>query len=69
LSILTNLNCFLVWEPTSARTRVPHGTRREAELEAERLARVNPTKTFYVLHAVSRSRAETVHTQRVEEIR
>jgi len=48
---------YLVWEPMSGYARYQHKYRHDAEREAERLASENPEKSFYVLKALSVSKA------------
>ena len=52
------LKFWMVWREGSAQTRFRHQTKPEAELEAERLAQLNPGETFYVLKAVSALEAQ-----------
>jgi len=46
---------YLVWEPQNGYTKHRHDHRHQAELEAERLAALNPGKDFYVLQALTQS--------------
>ena len=49
---------YLVWEPEDGYAKRKHDNKREAEIEAERLAGMNPKKEFYVLRALSVSKTE-----------
>jgi hypothetical protein len=42
---------FLVWNPAGRSPSVRHDRREDASREAERLARLQPDATFYVLRA------------------
>lgn len=44
---------WMVWNPEGRQPQYKHFTRTEADMEAQRLARVNPEQSFYVLKAVS----------------
>jgi len=43
---------WMVWSPQGTMPTVQHETRHKAVTEAERLARGNPGREFYVLEAV-----------------
>ncbi len=43
---------WLVWNPEGRNPHYRHPTAKAAADEAERLAGMNPTKSFYVLHAI-----------------
>lgn len=45
---------FVVWEPSSGYTKYQHSNICMAEREAERLAVLNPNKSFIVLETRSR---------------
>lgn len=51
---------FYVYEPHSCYTKKPHESRRDARIEAERLARLNPGKTFKVLALIDECRTVDV---------
>lgn len=52
---------WVVWNPQGSNPTARHATRESADREAERLARTT-AGTFYVLHAVSRSRRVDIET-------
>lgn len=45
---------YLIWTPKGSNPRKRHPSIEEAEKEAERLAKLNPNKEFYVLKAVKK---------------
>lgn len=47
-----NQTYWVVWEPKSGYTKCKHYDFKTAQLEAERLATLNPSKEFVVLMAV-----------------
>ena len=54
---------FMVYGMDQGAPVMRHGSYADAKREAERLARNNPGKDFYVLAAVSRSRRVDVETE------
>lgn len=48
---MTMPNFYLVWAEETGRTNYRHSLIESARAEAERLARENPTRKFYVLEA------------------
>jgi hypothetical protein len=57
---------WLVWSPQGiGPPRYRHPSERQAQTEAERLAREHPSAEFYVLHAISCSKVTTVETARL----
>lgn len=63
---------YLVWSPTgSTPPRYCHGTQDAAEAEADRLARANPGKNFFVvapLYSVVAGAFETKHFTLPDEV-
>ncbi len=53
---------WMVWNPMGRAPTFKHRTKGGAQLEAERLARLNRGETFFVLEAVSMSKAVDVET-------
>ncbi len=61
------LGKYYVWCKERDKPRRRHDQRASAEIEAERLAKTFPEHTFWVVKAISYSKARTVITTRVEE--
>lgn len=57
---------WLVWNPAGNSPRYKHPSEESAEREAERLAALNPSDSFYVLEALTCSRNIAVRTTRLE---
>ncbi len=53
---------YMIWCEGNRAPTVKHETRHAAITEADRLARVNPGKTFYVLAAIEECTAAVVTT-------
>lgn len=49
---MKQMDFYMVWRQGTREIGVRHETFERAKGEAERLARANPSCTFYVLHAV-----------------
>lgn len=56
---------YLVWNPKGQNPKALHSCESSARMEAERLAKLNPSEEFYVLEAKLVSRAVTVVTTRL----
>ncbi len=56
----TFLTFYLVWNPESGYTKFKHENYDSAHNEAERLAKENSGKEFYVLQTVERCKIKTV---------
>ena len=60
---------YLVWEPTSGYTKYRHRDKQDARREAERLAAENHGELFYVLKALTVTRAiKPVETEELNTI-
>lgn len=60
---------FLVWNPKGPRSpSFRHGTRKSAEMEAQRLSQQNPGQEFYVLAPVARATTAKPVTPKTEMI-
>jgi hypothetical protein len=51
---------WMIWNPEGNMPRFCHDTEAAAETEAERLARLNPGQSFYILEAVQRYRVDSL---------
>lgn len=57
---------YLVWNPQGHSPTHKHDTQHDAEHEAQRLARLNPEQTFFVLEPISAMRTRDVDVERFE---
>lgn len=63
LSITNQQAFWLVWQPETGKPNVKHDTFAEAQTEAERLARNNRGKRFYVLQAIAHAVVDEVKVE------
>jgi hypothetical protein len=57
---------YLVWNPEGHSPTFKHNTQQDAEREAQRLARICPEQTFFVLEPVSAARKRDVDIERFD---
>lgn len=62
-----NIEFFIVWNPAGDNPAMRHGTREKAQVEADRLARMNPGEEFYVLKAETMVEASAIRRTRFGE--
>lgn len=58
---------WVVWNPKAGAPKVRHPTRELAKREAEKLAAQNPNDYFFILEALSATRASIVTTEALSE--
>lgn len=59
---------WMVFNPQAGAPVYRHPTEKAARTEAERLARINPGQTFYVLQTVGKARKTDVEYTLIQDI-